>query len=434
MRWSSLAISVLAFSLAMTNPASGREPLAANTVSPSPILATVRAEDGTELLVAEAGDRTKPGILFIHGYAQSYLSFRRQFASDLARRYHLVAFDLRGHGGSTKPSDPAAYVDPMRWGNDVAAVMRATGLVRPVIVGWSYGGVVVGDYLRANGPANVAGVILAGTLGGFVKPSPPPTPTPDPMMATIKANSAHSRALGLDDNIAAAVATGAAYATPDMTLADRQVLFATELMLPAYVRRAMMKRPGDNSDLVASLASLPVLFVRGSGERGMPEPELATLRAQLPRSSLSRYQGAGHLAFFEQFNRFNAELAAFVDSTAAPTDLAAAIKRPGFPLPLAEHQRFHDLEFAATDTNGDRAIDISELRKRAVAAFGDAVTPERLARAMRINCGFETPACTRVNFRAQGDREFRRVDANGDGVVTQDEFRRVGSDFHLEKF
>ena len=63
------------------------------------------------LLVAEVGDPAKPGILFIHGFAQSYLSFGRQFDSDLAKTYHLVAFDLRGHGGSSKPDRADAYKD-----------------------------------------------------------------------------------------------------------------------------------------------------------------------------------------------------------------------------------------------------------------------------------------------------------------------------------
>ena len=79
-----------------------------------PAILTVRSADGTDLLVVQEGDPTAPGILMIHGFAQSYLSFRRQFGSDLTRRFHLVSFDLRGHGGSAKPSDPAAYTDVER--------------------------------------------------------------------------------------------------------------------------------------------------------------------------------------------------------------------------------------------------------------------------------------------------------------------------------
>lgn len=402
----------------------------------APRLSTVRTADGVDLLVAEAGDPAKPGILFIHGYAQSYLSFRRQFASRLARDHHLVAFDLRGHGGSSKPSDPSAYTDRARSGDDVAAVIATTHLVRPVIVGWSYGGVVVGDYLRGHGSGNVAGVVLAGTLGGFVKPTPAaPAAPPDALAVRIRAASGQSRALGLGDNISAAQTTGDAYVTPAMSAEDRRILFATELMLPAYVRRALTGRAYDNSDIVDRLARVPVLFVRGSGERGMPESDLAALRAVLPRSALSRYEGAGHLTFFEQPERFDDELARFAATAGARRggDPAAAIPRPTLPMSRAAHRAFRDGEFAATDRNGDARIDTAELRVRAEAA-GMAIASDTLARAMQINCGREMPACTRANFRAQGDREFARVDRDGDGVVTDVELKAAGGSMHAQKF
>lgn len=74
----------------------------------------------------------------------------------------------------------------------------------------------------------------------------------------------------------------------------------------------VMKRPVDDSDLIQRVAALPVLLVRGERELGMPEQSIAALAARLPRLTLSRYHGAGHLTFFEQPQRFNSELAGFV--------------------------------------------------------------------------------------------------------------------------
>jgi len=62
-----------------------------------------------------------------------------------------VAFDLRGHGMSEAPPEVEAYTEPRRWAGDVAAVIEQLGLVRPLIVGWSYGGFVTCDYVRAFG-------------------------------------------------------------------------------------------------------------------------------------------------------------------------------------------------------------------------------------------------------------------------------------------
>jgi pimeloyl-ACP methyl ester carboxylesterase len=66
-------------------------------------LGFVPSSDGVPLCVYETGRREAPALLFVHGMSQSCAVFKRQFESDLARDYHLVALDLRGHGCSGKP-------------------------------------------------------------------------------------------------------------------------------------------------------------------------------------------------------------------------------------------------------------------------------------------------------------------------------------------
>ncbi len=407
--------------------------LSSQAACATPSHLTVRSSDGVELAVEEEGDRQRPGILFLHGFGQSHLSFRRQFGSDLAQRYHLVAFDLRGHGGSSKPTDPAAYSDVGRSADDVAAVIKATGLVRPVIVAWSYGGLVAGDYVRKFGTANVAGLVLAGTLGGFTKVSGPLPPQLATIAAEMRSASELTRSSDLADNIRGARIISDAYATPASTADERAILLATELMLPAYVRRAMLQRRGDNSDLIGQFKDVPVLLVRGDTEIGMSEPGIADLQRQLPQIAVSRFPG-GHLTFYDFADRFNGELARFVDGAVArPQAASAPPKRPsGLPLTLAAHRAFRDREFAMVDRNGDGAIDHDELRFRMEAAVGRS-SPEALARAMRVNCGRNVPACSRAAFRVQGDSEFARLDTDHDGVVTETEFVAAGSTFHLEQ-
>lgn len=393
----------------------------------------VRSSDGVEIAVIEEGDRQLPGILFIHGFGQSQLSFRRQFGPELAQRFHLVAFDLRGHGGSSKPADPVAYSDITRSADDVAAVIKATGLVRPVIVAWSYGGLVAADYVRKFGVSDVAGLVFAGTLAGLTKVA---GPLPDEMAEIalqMRSASELTRSSDLANNIEGARIISEGYATPTSTAEDRRILLATELMLPAYVRNAMMQRRVDNYDLVGQLAAVPMLLVRGETEMGMSEPGIADLRRQLPQLKVSRYPG-GHRTFFDFADRFNGELARFVDTAASQFRDGAALpkKTSGLPLTLAGHRAFRDREFAMVDRNSDGAIDHDELRFRMEAAVGRS-SPEALARAMRVNCGRDVPACSRAAFRVQGDAEFARVDNDHDGTVTETEFFAAGSTFHLEQ-
>ena len=404
--------------------------IAAVPVAAEPAVSVVRSTDGTDLLVAQEGDPNAPGFLMIHGFAQSLLSFRRQFGSNLAKRFHLVSFDLRGHGGSAKPSDTASYTEVARSADDVAAVIKATGLHRPVIVAWSYGGIVVVDYVRKYGAGGISGVVFAGTLGGLVKPvatSPPAKPSELGMRLGAASNDA--RSFNLARNIVGGAIISDAYATREMSAEDRQILFATEMMLPSYVRRAMTGRPYDNSDLIPSFSAIPTLFVRGETDLGMGEPELALLGTKLRRMSLSRYPKTGHLTFFEAPERFNAELAAFATASfARTTDPAASLPRPTLPISAAEHRAFREREFAARDTNKNGRHDPEELR----VTSGGTMTKEELARAIRVNCGVNLPSCPLDQFRLQGDAEFRRVDRNGDGIVTLDELRAAGGSFHTE--
>ena len=82
----------------------------------------------------------------------------KQCQSPLADEFRLVAFDLRGHGMSEAPLEPEHYTDGRLWADDLAAVIDQLGLDRVVLVGWSYGPFVIGDYLRTHGQDRIAAI------------------------------------------------------------------------------------------------------------------------------------------------------------------------------------------------------------------------------------------------------------------------------------
>ncbi len=128
---------------------------------------------GVRLHAREWGNPEGPPIVFIHGWSQSDLCWLKQVHGDLARRFRIVTFDLRGHGLSEKPAGPEHYADGQAWADDLAAVIDQTGLERPILVAWSYGGYVVADYLRAYGDARIGGIDLVGAaviLSSDVRP------------------------------------------------------------------------------------------------------------------------------------------------------------------------------------------------------------------------------------------------------------------------
>ena len=80
--------------------------------------------------------------------------------SDLADEHRLVAMDMRGHGLSDKPRE--GYTDSRLWADDVNAVIEALKLDRPILSGWSYGPLVILDYIRHYGEDSIGGVNFVG--------------------------------------------------------------------------------------------------------------------------------------------------------------------------------------------------------------------------------------------------------------------------------
>src|SRR5262249_1387329 len=145
------AISVAAFLIALATSGHAQEQKF-KAVS-------VKTPDGLTISAQDWGNPNGPEILFIHGFSQIHLSWIKQVtSSDLAKEFHMVTYDLRGHGNSDKPLESERYKTSKYWGDEVQAVMDPPGLKRPVRVGWSYGGRVMADYLTTHGAAKLAGL------------------------------------------------------------------------------------------------------------------------------------------------------------------------------------------------------------------------------------------------------------------------------------
>jgi non-heme chloroperoxidase len=130
----------------------------------------IRGGGETTLRAHEWGFPDGPAILFVHGWSQCDMCWEAQLRGPLAERFRMVTFDNRGHGMSGKPLDGGSYTDERMWADDLAAVIDQTGLDRPVLVAWSYGGFIVADYVRAYGDAAIAAINL---VGGAVVLRPP---------------------------------------------------------------------------------------------------------------------------------------------------------------------------------------------------------------------------------------------------------------------
>ncbi|MEU3349788.1 alpha/beta hydrolase [Streptomyces sp. NPDC006700] len=96
---------------------------------------TIEAPAGRLHLVEQG---TGPLVLLVHGFPESWYSWRRQLPALAAAGYRAVALDVRGYGRSSRPAATDAYrmLDLVE---DNVALVRALGEERAVVVGHDWG-------------------------------------------------------------------------------------------------------------------------------------------------------------------------------------------------------------------------------------------------------------------------------------------------------
>jgi epoxide hydrolase 4 len=87
------------------------------------------------------GDAPAPLVVMIHGFPDFWYSWRKQMRALADNGYRAVAVDLRGYNLSDKPKGVDNYAMPLLV-SDIAAVVKAEGVERAVIVGHDWGGSV----------------------------------------------------------------------------------------------------------------------------------------------------------------------------------------------------------------------------------------------------------------------------------------------------
>lgn len=105
-------------------------------------------------------------LLLTHGYSSTSAMWHGQIDA-LAKDHTLILWDMRGHGQSDYPDDPAAYSEDLTV-DDMAAILDAVGARRAIIGGLSLGGYMSLAFARAH-PDRVRALLIIDTGPGFKK-------------------------------------------------------------------------------------------------------------------------------------------------------------------------------------------------------------------------------------------------------------------------
>jgi pimeloyl-ACP methyl ester carboxylesterase len=267
-------------------------------------LDTVTGGCGVRIATRARGPADGRPIVLLHGWAQSSRAWTRQLAGPLADRFQLIAADLRGHGESDVPAgdgDRGGYRSTPAWADDVAALLDLAG--KPaVLVGWSYGGLVIRDYLAMYGTARIAGIVLAGAIteigrghrGGWLGKA---------MRAALPAALSDDRAVaepalrGMITGMAASRFT----TRPSRTAEE---MLQVSLRVPGFVRAGLFDRDVDSADVLAAI-DVPTLIVHGRQD-AIADPRAAEYAIErIPGATAHWLDGVGHLPFLDRADEFD---------------------------------------------------------------------------------------------------------------------------------
>jgi len=267
---------------------------------------TIIGGGGTRLHLIETGNAKGQPILFIHGFSQCSLAWSRQLNSDLAGRFRLVAMDMRGHGKSDRPRD--GYDNSRLWADDVDAVIGELDLERPILCGWSYGPLVILDYIRHYGDEGVGGIHFVDGITKLGSDAALSVLTPD-LLALVPgffSTDMEEGTRSLESLLRLCFAR-----EPEAT--DFYAMLGYNASVPPFVRQALFSRAFDNDDLLSQIEK-PVLITHGAKDAIVKKEVVEQHRARVPHAQVDLMSDAGHAPFWDDAAAFNERLALFCDN------------------------------------------------------------------------------------------------------------------------
>lgn len=244
--------------------------------------------DGVNLYYEVHGDQG-PVILLTHGYSATSQMWAGQ-VDLLSKDHRLVTWDMRGHGRSDSPDDPALYSETATVG-DMAALLDAVGATSAIVGGLSLGGYMSLAFNRIH-PNRVDALLIIDTGPGYKNDA-----------AREGWNQTSLRTAERYETEGLAVRSGGS--------AERRTAQHVSAKGLALAARGMLTQR--DAAVIASLPDIkaPSIVIVGSEDA----PFLAAsdyMAAKIPGAKKAVIEGAGHAANIDRPEAFNAALTGFL--------------------------------------------------------------------------------------------------------------------------
>ena len=237
-------------------------------------------------------------VILLHEFALDARMWDAQFL-ELARRYRVVRYDLRGFGRSSAPAEPYSHVEDLR------RLMTALGIRQAHLVGASMGGRVAIDFALAY-PSEVQSLVLVdASLGGWEFSKSFSATFSDTAQSARRGDWSEARRRWLDQPLYAS-----ARAQPDLNGRLKQMI--DEYGGAHFIRPDPVVATQSAARQLARIKALTLVIV---GERDAADFQeiAAKLVREIPSARKVVIPGVGHLANMEAPARFNRVVLDFFD-------------------------------------------------------------------------------------------------------------------------
>ena len=249
-----------------------------------------RSADGVELVGDEAGDPSAPTVVLLHGGGQTRHSWAGTMHVLATGGYRVLNFDARGHGDSDWSPEGAYHLDDRV--ADLREVVRDCG--GPfALVGASLGGATALHAVALGLPA--AALVLVDIV---------PNAEPAGIARIVNFMKAHTDGFAtLDEAVDAVAAYNPSRPRPrdpsglmrNLRERDGRLYWHWDPLTVTGREDGFHSVVQKSAAVVADLADLPLLLVRGLASDVVSDASVAAFRAQAPRLEVVDVGGAGHM-------------------------------------------------------------------------------------------------------------------------------------------
>jgi 3-oxoadipate enol-lactonase len=268
---------------------------------------------GTNLHYWLHGPQDGPVVTLTHGLSLDRHAFDAQVPTLVDAGYRVLTWDIRGHGRS-QPMGPSISIAEVV--DDLLAVLDDARIDRTVLVGQSFGGMVIQE-VAARAPERVTALVVIG--------APALGDRPGAVMRVLQRLRIQMIKLWPDGLLRRVFA---AMVTEDPEVRHYVASATRQLTKPAFVAVSAAAMEGHLRAAAAPTGNAPVLLVHGQDEERPVARAMHRWSQRNRAADLRILHGGGHLINQENPELFHQVLLAFLEKEAGTRGRVRSLPRP----------------------------------------------------------------------------------------------------------